>query len=66
MEGQIRNQETNLIFQERKLEKLEEQNRQKDERIQALTEKIETLFQPVYQHFLYNMSPQFSLILTSS
>ena len=33
LEGQIRNRETTLIFQERKLEKLEEQNRQKDERI---------------------------------
>ena len=59
LEGQIRNQETTLIFQERKLEKLEEQNRQKDERIQALTERIEALPQPVYQAFPVQYVPPF-------
>ena len=49
LEGQIRNQETALIFQERKLEKLEDQIKQKDERIQALSDRIDALCQLVYQ-----------------
>ena len=49
LEGQIRNQETALIFQERKLENFEDLIKQKDERIQALSDRIDALCQLFYQ-----------------
>ena len=67
LEGQIRNQETALIFQEGKLEKLEDQIKQKDERIQALSDRIDALCQLVYQEipaqFISPISPDPSQLL---
>ena len=49
LEGQVNEQENALIIQGQMMEKLEEQMKQKDKRIQALSDRINVLSQPVYQ-----------------
>ena len=49
LEGLIKHQETNLGFQEWKLERLENLIKQKDDQIQALSDRIDALCQPVHQ-----------------
>ena len=61
LEGLIKHQETNLGFQERKLERLENLIKQKDDRIQALSDRINALCQPVYQEVVAEVISPVSL-----
>ena len=49
LEGLAKHQEANLGFQNQKLGKLENLIKQKDNQIHALSDRIDVLYQPVYQ-----------------
>ena len=64
-EGLVKQQEANLGFQKQKLGKLENLIKQKDNQIQALSDRIDALCQPVYQEIAGQSSLQLHLTLSS-